>query len=111
MLGTRSYWEGWMGKHGGEGDGQTPDFDEMFSKQNQNVQWLWVPNRSAAIQKLPYSLGQIPKCEIIAAQFITSCHELKATSGNSHMFYDATWHYGTQALPVFVFFILLGEGN
>ena len=71
---------------------------DVFPKRSDFESW------TDAIQKLPFLLGEMTECEIIAARFITSCLELSATSRNWQMFDRATWHYGTRIIPVFAFF-------
>lgn len=76
--------------------GRQKDLGEMFSKHCQNVQRLWNQNRSAAIQKLPFLLGGVTKCEIIAAQFITEWEQAVGTVWWFTMLHDIMalkYHY------------------
>uniref|UniRef100_A0A8C4H3Q3 ATP-binding cassette, sub-family D (ALD), member 1 n=1 Tax=Dicentrarchus labrax TaxID=13489 RepID=A0A8C4H3Q3_DICLA len=48
--------------------------------------WRFEPldaSTRLSLQKLPYLLGEMPKSQIIAAKYVSSCHELRTTSGNS----------------------------
>ncbi len=61
-----------------------PKYNTLRQKYFANISQIYPEFESLSdTQKLPYLLGEMPKCEIIAAKYVSSCHEVRTTSGNS----------------------------
>lgn len=61
-----------------------PKYNTLRQKHFANISQIYPEFESISdTQKLPYVLGEMPKCEIIAAKYVFSCHEMRTTSGTS----------------------------
>ncbi len=61
-----------------------PKYEPLREKHFANIAQIYPEFESLSdTQKLPYLLGEMPKCQIIAAKYVSTCHEVRTTSGTS----------------------------